>query len=67
MERDDEPLALRLIKHPLVWSGTGLLVRYAGEPTTKASLWTGLGVLSLAVGVGHAIATRPSPSVGTTE
>ena len=49
---------LTLAKHPLVWSGLGLLVRYAdASPKERATLgfssqfWTRVGFVSLAVGV----------------
>jgi hypothetical protein len=59
MAREDESLPMRLLRQPMVWSGIGLLVRYAGEPTDRATIWTGLGVLSLGIGVAYSIATLP--------
>jgi len=65
MQRD-ESLAMSLIKHPFVWSGTGLLVRYFDDPTSKGQFWTTIGLLSLGVGVVHTVATQamtlPTPS-----
>jgi len=58
MARHDESLAVSLAKHPLVWSGTGLLIRYFDDPTPKAQFWTTLGLISLGIGVTHTIAIQ---------
>lgn len=58
MARNDESLAVSLAKHPLVWSGTGLLVRYFDDPSQKAQFWTTIGLISLGIGVTHTIATQ---------
>lgn len=63
MARHDESLAVSLVKHPLVWSGTGLLVRYFDEPTAKAQFWTTIGLISLGIGVTHTIATQAVSAV----
>lgn len=51
-------LLLNLAKHPLVWGGLGLLVRYVDDsPKERATLgfspqfWTRVGFVSLAIGV----------------
>lgn len=54
----DESLPVQLIKHPFVWSGAGLLIRYGDDPTQKGSFWTTIGLLSLGVGITHTIATK---------
>lgn len=59
--KEDEPFALRLIKHPFIWSGAGMIIRYGDDPTKSGQFWKTVGVLSLAVGLGHAIMTHQLP------
>ena len=48
-----ESLALTLIRHPFVWSGMGLWVRYYNRHTTKAQFFKVAGALLLGAGVMH--------------
>lgn len=57
---DNDSFGFRLVKSPLVWSGVGLLLRYSGDSTPQAGAWTGIGVVSLSLGVMLTIATHPS-------
>lgn len=57
-----EPLLVTLVKHPLVWGGLGLLVRYEGRSGAdyglSAGTWRAFGAVSLGVGLMHIYATR---------
>jgi hypothetical protein len=57
-DNDGDSLPVLFIKHPFVWSGAGLLIRYAGDDSRSASLWRSLGVLSLAIGAAHTLSKR---------
>jgi hypothetical protein len=65
MTQQDESLPVSLIKHPLVWSGAGLLIRYSGDHTQKGGFWSTIGVVCLGIGVAHAVATQPRPGLVT--
>ena len=58
MAYEDQSLPVQLIKHPFVWSGVGLLIRYGGETTGRATVWKTLGVLALVVGIGHTVSNQ---------
>jgi glucose uptake protein GlcU len=47
-----------MIKHPFIWGGVGLVIRYHDGTSTKAMVYKTLGVLSVAVGIGHALMTH---------
>jgi hypothetical protein len=53
-----DPLPLRFVKHPMVWSGVGLLIRYGDDFTLTGNLWKTVGVLSLAWGIGSTVMTQ---------
>lgn len=42
-----------VLKHPFVWAGAGMLVRYAGETDKDYSFQRKMGVLVLAAGFAH--------------
>jgi hypothetical protein len=52
---EDDALPVQLIKHPSVWSGVGLLIRYYDDYSVTGGLWKVAGVLSLAWGVGRTV------------
>jgi len=52
MEKN-ESLALTLIRHPFVWSGLGLWVRYYDRQTTRAQFFKVAGTLLLGAGALH--------------
>jgi hypothetical protein len=62
--RSEESLPVRLVKHPFVWSGTGLLVRYYDDPTVTGTLWKVAGLAALAFGVGQAVSTQQIDPTG---
>ena len=57
-----EPLLVTLVKHPLVWGGLGLLVRYEGRSDgdygLSAATWRAFGAVSLGAGLMHAYSMR---------
>lgn len=57
-----EPLLVTLVKHPFVWGGLGLLVRYEGRPDgdygLTAGTWRAIGAVSFGIGVLHATMAR---------
>lgn len=53
-----ETLPVRFVRNPWVWSGVGLLVRYGSDPSTKATFWKTVAVISLAIGVGTTVASQ---------
>jgi hypothetical protein len=57
-----EPVLVTLVKHPLVWGGLGLLVRYEGRSGAdyglSAATWRAVGAVSFGVGLMHIYATR---------
>jgi hypothetical protein len=59
---DNDSFGLRLLKSPLVWSGAGLMIRYAGDPEARSGVWATVGVVSLSVGIMYTIATHPTAS-----
>jgi len=61
----NEPLILTFIKHPFVWTGLGLWVRYYNDDSGKASFWKGVGALSLGVGAAQSLLShaKATPSV----
>jgi len=53
-----ESLPVELMKHPLVWSGLGLMVRYTTSDSPTAPFWRQVGLASLAVGLFFTVAER---------
>jgi hypothetical protein len=53
-----ESLPVRMIKHPFIWGGVGLVIRWHDGTSTKAMAYKTLGVLSVAIGISHALMTH---------
>lgn len=60
MATKDEALPVRLLKHPTIWAGTGMLIRYWDDPSTSGTIWKGVGLISIAAGIALSLATRPA-------
>jgi hypothetical protein len=60
-----ETLPERLVKHPFVWGGVGMLIRYKDDLSPKGQFWKTVGAISLAIGVSHALMTQTHDTSGT--
>ena len=58
MSKKPESLPMTLVRHPYIWSGVGLLVRYGDDYTTSATFWKLLGLASVMYGVGSAYSSH---------
>lgn len=53
-----DPIFLRLIRHPSVWGGVGLLIRYYDDYSLSGAFWKTIGVGSLVWGAGRTVMTQ---------
>jgi len=60
MMRRRESLPIRLIKHPVIWSGVGLVVRYHDDDSTKGAFWKLAGILAIVGGASWSLAKANS-------
>lgn len=51
----DESLFMSIVKHPFIWGGTGLLIRYYDQEGAKATTLKAVGIVGVVGGLAHAL------------
>ena len=48
-----EILLIKMVKHPFIWMGAGIMIRNYNRHTSEAEFWKTIGGIALVAGIAH--------------